>query len=138
MSNQTMHIQVVTPEKVLLDDEADEVIIPTTSGEITLLPHHIPLVSQIAPGIMIIKKHGREEDMVIQGGFIQVTDSIVRILADYAVAGKDISVTQAEEAKKRAEKAMREKTSEKEVLMAETELQRAILELKAATRKRSH
>lgn len=133
-----MHIQVVTPEKVLLDDEADEVIIPTTSGEITLLPHHIPLVSQIAPGIMIIKKHGREEDMVIQGGFIQVTDSIVRILADYAVAGKDISVTQAEEAKKRAEKAMREKTSEKEVLMAETELQRAILELKAATRKRSH
>ena len=133
-----MHIQVVTPEKVLLDEEADEVTIPTTSGEITVLPHHIPLVSQIAPGIMIIKKHGREEDMVIQGGFIQITDTVVRVLADYAVSGNDVSVAQAEEAKRRAEKAMREKTSEKEVLMAETELQRAILELKAATRKRSH
>lgn len=133
-----MHIQVVTPEKVLLDEEADEVIIPTTSGEITVLPHHIPLVSQIAPGIMVIKKHGREEDMVIQGGFIQITDTVVRVLADYAVSGNDVSVAQAEEAKRRAEKAMREKTSEKEVLMAETELQRAILELKAATRKRSH
>lgn len=133
-----MHIQVVTPEKVLLDDEADEVIIPTTSGEITVLPHHIPLVSQIAPGIMVIKKHGREEDMVIQGGFIQITDTVVRVLADYAVSGNDVSVAQAEEAKRRAEKAMKEKTSEKEVLLAETELQRAILELKAATRKRSH
>lgn len=133
-----MHIQVVTPEKVLLDEEADEVIIPTTSGEITVLPHHIPLVSQIAPGIMIIKRHGHEDDMVIQGGFIQITDTVIRVLADYAVAGKDVSVAQAEEAKRRAEKAMREKTSEKEVLMAETELQRAILELKAATRKGSH
>lgn len=133
-----MHIQVVTPEKVLLDEEADEIIIPTTSGEITVLPHHIPLVSQIAPGIMVIKRHGHEDDLVIQGGFVQITDTIVRVLADYAVAGKDVSVAQAEEAKKRAEKAMREKTSEKEVLMAETELQRAILELKAASRKRSH
>lgn len=133
-----MHIQVVTPEKVLLDEEADEIIIPTTSGEITVLPHHIPLVSQIAPGIMVIKRHGHEDDLVIQGGFVQITDTVVRVLADYAVAGKDVSVAQAEEAKKRAEKAMREKTSEKEVLMAETELQRAILELKAATRKRSH
>ena len=133
-----MHITVVTPEKVLLDDEADEITIPTTSGEITVLPQHVPLVTQLAPGIMIIKKHGREEDMVVQGGFVQVAPSYVRILADYATAGKDISIAQAEEAKKRAEKAMRDKTSARDFAIAEAELQRAVLELKAAQRKRSH
>ena len=132
-----MHIQVVTPEKVLLDEEADEVIIPTTSGEIAVLPHHIPLVSQIAPGILVIKKHGREEDLVIQGGFVQVSETMVRVLADYAVAGKDISVAQAEEAKRKAEKAMKEKQSERDFALAEIEFQRAILELKVAKNRKS-
>ena len=133
-----MHIQVVTPEKVIVDEEIEQVVIPTTSGEITVLPHHIPLVSQIAPGVMVIKKHGRDEDLVIQGGFLQVTDKMIRVLADYAIAGKDISVVQAEEAKKRAEKAMKEKVSDRDFALAEAELQRALLELKVAGRKPSH
>ena len=133
-----MHIQIVTPEKILLEEEIDQVVIPTTSGEITVLPHHIPLVSQLAPGILIIKKNGKEEDIVLQGGFLQITDKGLIILADYAVSGKDVSVAQAEEAKKRAERAMKEKTNDREFALAELEFQRAILELKAASRKRSH
>lgn len=133
-----MHIQIVTPEKILLEEEIDQVVIPTTSGEITVLPHHIPLVSQLAPGILILKKGGKEEDIVLQGGFLQVTDKGLIILADYAVSGKDISVAQAEEAKKRAERAMKEKKNDREFALAELEFQRAILELKAASRKHSH
>ena len=61
----------------------------------------------------------------------------VRILADYAISGKDISVAQAEDAKKRAEKAMKEKTNDRDFAIAELEFKRAILELKAASRKRN-
>ena len=133
-----MHIQITTPEKVVLNEDIDSVTIPTTTGEITILPHHIPLVSQIAPGILIMKKGGKEEDFVIQGGFVQITDKEILILADYAVAGKDVSVAQAEDAKKRAERAMKEKANDRDFALAELEFKRAILELKAASRKRSH
>ena len=133
-----MHIQITTPEKIVLSEEVDSVTIPTTTGEITILPHHIPLVSQIAPGILMMKKNGREEDFVLQGGFLQVTEKEILILADYAVAGKDVSVAQAEDAKKRAEKAMKEKANDRDFALAEVEFKRAILELKAASRKKAH
>jgi len=62
-----MHIQITTPEKIVLNEDVDSVTIPTTTGEITVLPHHIPLVSQIAPGILVMKKGGKEENFVLQG-----------------------------------------------------------------------
>jgi len=133
-----MHIQITTPEKIVLNEDVDSVTIPTTTGEITVLPHHIPLVSQIAPGILVMKKGGKEEDFVLQGGFVQVTEKEILILADYAVAGKDVSVAQAEDAKKRAERAMKEKANDRDFALAELEFKRAILELKAASRKRAH
>ncbi len=133
-----LHIHVVTPEKVLLDDDVDEIIAPTTSGEITILPHHIPLVSQLMPGELIIKKHGREENMIVVGGFLQVNATGVIVLADYATLGKDISASKAEEAKKQAEKAMKEKTTERDFIVAQAEFQKAILELKVANRHRTH
>ncbi len=133
-----MHIQIVTPEKVLLDADADQITIPTTTGDITVLPHHVPLVSQLAPGELIIKKGGKEESIVVVGGFIQVTPSSVHVLADYAVSGKDISIVKAEEAKARAEKAMKERKSDVEFALAESEFRRAILELKVANRHRTH
>ncbi|MGH7245344.1 MAG: ATP synthase F1 subunit epsilon [Candidatus Levyibacteriota bacterium] len=130
----TLHVQVVTPENVLLDEEAQEIIVPTTTGEITILPHHMNLLTELAPGELFIKVNGRTEHIVVVGGFLEVTEKSVRILADYAVHGKDISVAKAEEAKARAEKAMKEKVSEKDFALAEAEFRRAILELKAARR----
>lgn len=126
----TLHIQVVTPEKELLSEEVDEVIVPTASGELTILPHHVPLLVQIMPGELTIKKGGKSELLAIVGGFLEVGDNTAVVLADYAVHGKDISEAQAQQAKERAEKAMREKKSDVDFAMAEAEFQRAILELK--------
>lgn len=129
-----LHIQVITPEKILIDQEADEVAIPTTTGELAILPHHIPLVTQVAPGIMTIKLNGKEETLAVDGGFIQVTDKTISILADFATHARDVSAAKAEEAKKAAEKAMKEKKSDVDFAAAEAEFRRAILELKLSQR----
>ncbi|HEX8965458.1 MAG TPA: ATP synthase F1 subunit epsilon [Patescibacteria group bacterium] len=134
-----MHITVVTPEKTILDQEADELIVPTTAGQITVLPHHVPLFTQLAEGEIIIKLHGREEQLVVVGGFLEVNEKSITVLADYAVHGKDISAAKAEEAKQRAERAMKEKKGDIDFATAEAEFRRALLELKVANkyRKRS-
>ncbi len=133
-----MHITVVTPEKTILDQEADELIVPTTAGQITVLPHHVPLFTQLAEGEIIIKLHGREEPLVVVGGFLEVNDKSITVLADYAVHGKDISAAKAEEAKQRAERAMKEKKSDIDFATAEAEFRRAILELKVANKYRKN
>ena len=133
----TLHVQVVTPEKVIYESEADEIILPTVSGEITVLPEHVPLLSQLVSGELRIKVHGKTERLVVVGGFVEITPKEVTVLADYAVHGKDISETQAKEAKERAEKMMKESTSQKDFAIAEAELRRALLELRIAGKVKS-
>lgn len=138
----TLHLTVVTPEKELLSDDVDEIIVPTTNGELTILPQHAALLAEIAPGELVIKKGNKSDHLVIVGGFLEVypgkggVGTTVSILADYAVSGKDISEAAAQQAKDRAEKAMKERKSDVDFATAESEFRRAILELKVAKRQK--
>ncbi len=127
-------IEIVTPEKLIYKDEVNEVIVPTVQGEIAILPQHINLLSQINPGELIVKKGSVQQHIAITGGFLQIEDNKVSILADHAIKAQDIEVAQAQEAKKRAERLMQEKTTDNELRIAEAEMLKAILELKVATR----
>jgi F-type H+-transporting ATPase subunit epsilon len=129
-----LHITIVTPEKTILESDGSEIIIPTVKGEIAVLPGHVALFTQLAEGEIVIKQGSKEERMVAVGGFVEISKDKVTVLADYAVHGKDISAVKAEEAKKRAEKAMKEKKSAEDFAIAEAEFRRAILELKVANR----
>ncbi|HSD98437.1 MAG TPA: ATP synthase F1 subunit epsilon [Patescibacteria group bacterium] len=131
-----LQLTVVTPEKQLLSEEVDEIIVPTTSGELTILPQHAALLAQLVPGELVIKKGNKTDHLVVVGGFLEVGKNTVSILADYAVHGKDISEAQAQQAKDRAEKAMKEKKSDVDFATAEAEFRRAILELKVAKRQK--
>ena len=131
-----LQLTVVTPEKELLHDEVDEIIVPTTSGELTILPEHTTLLAQLTPGELVIKKGNKTDHLVVVGGFMEVGKNTVSILADYAVHGKDISEAQAQQARDRAEKAMKEKKSDIDFAAAEAEFRRAILELKVAKRQK--
>lgn len=130
-----LKISVVTPEKTLIDEEADEITIPTTEGEITVLPEHVPLMAQIAPGELILRKAGKTDHLAVMGGFVEVDENSIIVLADFAVYAKDINAAKAEEAKNRAERAMKEKRTEEEFRVARDEFIKAILELKVAKRK---
>lgn len=131
-----LSITIVTPEKELLTEAVDEVVAPTTTGEIAILPHHVDLLAQLMPGELQLKKGAKVEHFVVVGGFMEVANNAVTILADYAVHGKDISEAQAQQAKDRAEKAMKEKKSDVDFALAEAEFRRAILELKVAKRQK--
>jgi len=125
-------LEIITPEKVVLTDEVSEVIVPTESGQIAILPKHVGLFSKIVPGELIVKKGENEQIIAITGGFLEVSKNKVTILADYAIRAENIEVAKALEAKERAEELMKEKTTERESAMIEGQLRRAILELKVA------
>ena len=134
----TLLLEVITPEKVIYKNEVNEIIAPTVNGEITILPNHAPLLTKIAPGELTIKKGSSLQLLAITGGFLEINNNKVSVLADYAVRAEDIEVAKAQEAQKRAEKLMKEKTSDEDFAIAEAEFRRAILELKVANKRRHH
>ncbi len=99
-----INFEIVTPEKIVLRVKAKRVTVPTREGEITILSHHIPLVSILEPGIIEIdNKDGKLEIMSVSGGFIEVLKDKVVILADTAERAHEIDSDRASEAKIKAE-----------------------------------
>lgn len=130
----TFHLEITTPEKTIYKEDVEEIIVPTTSGEITILPNHIPLLTRINPGELTIKKSGKNSHFAITGGFLEVSKSGVNILAEYAIRAEDIEISKALEAENKARLAMKEKGDNVNSVMAEANLRRSLLELKIARR----
>lgn len=104
MSQKTIKFEIVTPEHVVLKQEALQITVPTKSGEITILPDHIPLISILKPGVIEVKRVDNVvEIMSVSGGFIEVLKDKIVILADTAERAEELDITRIEEAKKRAE-----------------------------------
>jgi F-type H+-transporting ATPase subunit epsilon len=104
-----INFKIVTPERVVYEAEIDQVTLPTSSGEITILSNHIPLVSLLAAGELLIKIGDKIIPMAVAGGFVQVGKNQVVILADSADKIEEIDEKRAEEAKKRAEELLKTK-----------------------------
>lgn len=132
----SLNLTITTPEKKVLEESVDEIVAPTTSGEITVLTNHVDIFTAIKPGELTIKKNGKSSSFAITGGFMEVSKNAVSILADYAIRAEDIEVAKAQEAKDRAEKAMKEKVSQQDFAEAESQLRRSLLELEIGKRRR--
>ncbi len=104
-----INFKIATPERVVFKDEVEQITLPTKMGEITVLPNHIPLISVLVPGEIIVKKQNVVKTMSVSGGFIEVQAEKVVVLADTAEKAEEIDIKRAEEAKERAAKAMTEK-----------------------------
>ncbi|MEK7160185.1 MAG: ATP synthase F1 subunit epsilon [Patescibacteria group bacterium] len=131
-------LEIITPVKVVLKEEIDEITIPTINGEISILPNHIDLFTKITPGELIIKRNNKLEPFAIMGGFLEITNNHVNILADYAAHANDIEIAKVEEAKQRAEKAIKEKDKEINYEQLQDDIRRAALQLKIAKKHKSH
>jgi F-type H+-transporting ATPase subunit epsilon len=132
-----LHLQIITPEKTVFDDEVDQVSLPTTTGEITVLPHHTGLITSIEPGALVFKKHQRETHMAAGFGFAQIGNNNVKVLVDLATPEEEIEEKKIEEAKRQAEEAlkMRHTLSEEEYATAAANLQKALIQLKIKRRR---
>ena len=133
----SLTLEIITPEKIIYQGEADEVLIPTPKGQIGVLPHHVHLMSKVVHGELAIKKGKQETLLAITGGFLEVSNNKVTILADYAIRSEDIEVAKVQEAKKRAERLMAEKVSKQDYAEIEAQLRRSLLELKVAGKHRT-
>lgn len=133
-----LHLQIITPEKTVFDDEVDQVSLPTQTGQITVLPHHINLITSIEPGELVLKKHSKETVIASGFGFAQVAQNAVKVLVDLAAQDTELDERTIEAAKKEAEEALAKKhdLSEEEYALAAANLQKALAQLKIKRRHR--
>ncbi|HNX11051.1 MAG TPA: ATP synthase F1 subunit epsilon [bacterium] len=104
IDKKTIRFEIVTPERVVLKEDILQVSVPTQSGEVTILPDHIPLVSILRPGVIEVKKeNGEQEVMSVSGGFVEVLKNKIVILADTAEIAVELDETRIEEARQKAE-----------------------------------
>ena len=131
-------VEVVTGERVVLSEtDVDMVVAPGGDGALGILPQHAPLISTLAHGELRVVKNGREQSIIVFGGFIEVTPEKVIILADTAERVEELDVARAEEARKRAEEAIRNRGEAVEIDEALAALRRANLRLNVGRRRRS-
>lgn len=134
-----MQLEIITPEIITYKGNVDEIIVNTADGQIGILPHHVNLFTKVMPGEVTLKIGGKEQFLAITGGFLEVSNNKVTILADYAVHAEEIDVEKALAAQKRAEEILKKKKegiSEQDFALAQGELSKAILELHIANRRR--
>jgi len=134
-----VNFQLVTPERTVLNEELDSLSCPTTLGQITILPGHIPLVATLTAGELIARTGGKEQNIAVSGGFIEVrANNEVVALADAAEHSHEIDIQKTEEAVKRAQVAMKEtKMSAEEYAKVAASLNQSLTKLNIA-RKHSH
>lgn len=134
-----MQLELITPEKIVLKQEIDALIVETSQGQITILPSHANLVTKVSPGEMIIKVGGRELSLAVTGGFLEIHNDTITILADYAVRSEDIEADKALKAQERAREILKRKAeniSEQDLALAESELRRSVLELHVVNKRK--
>jgi F-type H+-transporting ATPase subunit epsilon len=140
MSNKTLKLEIVTQEKQLLKTEVTSVSVATEVGEITILPDHIPLFTKLATGELRYREpnSNRTNYFAISGGFMDVgVSGQVTVLADEALRADDINEAMAEQARQEAEEAMKNQTSQRDFILAEASLRKALNELKIANKRKS-
>jgi F-type H+-transporting ATPase subunit epsilon len=130
-----IRLRVVTPNRLLLDEEVDEVTAPGELGEFGVLPNHIAFLSTLVPGEMSYLQGGSRHVLVVSGGYAEVLDNVMTVLAPAAEFGSEIDSARAQRAKERAEKQIAElNREEKDFELAEVALQRALARLQVASK----
>jgi len=128
----TLELQIVTPDKLLVREPADEVQIPGKAGDMDVLPGHAPLITELTIGEIVYKQGGKAEHFSVAWGFAEVLPDKVTILAQTAERAQDINVKRAQEAKARAEEALRNPTPDLDYEATLNALKRAEVRLKVA------
>jgi F-type H+-transporting ATPase subunit epsilon len=135
----TMHVEVVTAERELYNGEADSLIAPGSEGELGILPRHAALLTTLKAGEMLIKLGGAEEPFFVSGGFLEVSDNKVTVLAESAEHAEEIDQARAEAARRRAQEHLAQAQSDVERADLLGALERAVARIHVAeiSRRRS-
>lgn len=122
----TLHVEIVTPDGPILTEDYEMVSVTATSGELGILPNHIPLVAPLAISIVRLKNGNDTKHVAVTGGFVEMSHNELTILATTAETEEDIDVRRAQRAKERAEKRLQSQQDTVDFHRAELALKRAL------------
>ena len=131
-----LRFEIVTAERLVYSGDVDVVIAPGIEGQLGILPNHAPLLTTLQPGELVTRKDGEETAMFVSGGFLEVMQNRVTVLADVAERVEEIDIGRAEEARRRAEERLGERLPEVDLAAAEAALRRALVRIKIAERRK--
>jgi F-type H+-transporting ATPase subunit epsilon len=133
-----LHLEVITPEKRVYEDDVDMVIAPGSEGYLGILPHHAPLLTSLGPGEFRVKKGGIEEVLAVFGGFMDVRADRVVVLTDAAEPAEEIDAQRAQESRERAQQVLNQSAtlSAADEARARAALQRALVRIRVSERRR--
>jgi F-type H+-transporting ATPase subunit epsilon len=132
----TLKLEIITPEATAYSEDVDMVTLPGIEGEMGVYPQHVPLLTQMVPGELIVRKDGHDYFLAVGEGMVEVTGDHVAILTDLAIAAEHIDETKVEEARQRAEARLSEKLSDEEVASVNSALARSLAQLHVKRRQR--
>ena len=133
----TLKLEIVTPEAKIYSEDVDTVTLPGIEGELGIYPMHIPLMTQVVPGEVYVRKDGRDYFLAVGEGFVEISGERVAILTDMAIKADDIDEAKAEEARKRAENRLQEKLGDEEHATVQAALMHSLTQLNVKRRRRS-
>jgi F-type H+-transporting ATPase subunit epsilon len=129
-----LHLEVVTPERVVVSEDVDGVVAPGSMGEFGILPGHVPFLTSLVPGELRYNSGSRSERLAVASGFAEVSDNRVSVLVDAAEKAQEIDIERARKALERARERLAMERGKKDVdfLRAEISLKRAIARIRVA------
>jgi F-type H+-transporting ATPase subunit epsilon len=133
-----LKLDIVTPEKRVLSETVDSVVLPGTEGEFGVLPMHVPMVTMLAPGELVYIKNGKSEHFAIGTGFVEVTGESVAVLTDMAKEAEEIDEKSVQEALDRAQHALehlKDASKSEEMAAAQAVIQKSLAQLHVKRRR---
>ncbi|MBI4219611.1 MAG: F0F1 ATP synthase subunit epsilon [Chloroflexi bacterium] len=132
----TFRLEIVSAERRVFADDVDALVAPGIEGQLTILPHHAPLLTQLQPGEIKIRKGGQDTMMAVSGGFLEVLANKAVILADTAERAEEIDLERAERSMRQAQEAIAGHPREQELEVALAAFRRAQVRVEVARRRR--
>lgn len=128
----TFNVKVVTYQEKVLEQEADFLLVRTTEGDMGVLPNHSPFVAELAIGEMMIRLNGTEKSYFVSGGFLEISNNNVTILANEAMASELIDLERARKEAEEAKAKLEKLKEDKDILMTEKNLNAALTKVRLA------
>lgn len=129
-----LKLEIVTPDAKTYSEDVDMVTLPGSEGELGIYPNHVPLLTQIVPGEVIVRRGGQDYSLAVGEGFVEITGDRVAIMTDMAIRAENIDEGKAEEARARAEARLGEHIDEEESAMVSAALAHSLAQLKVKRR----
>ena len=131
-----LKLEIVTPDAKTFSEDVDMVTLPGAEGEMGIYPMHVPLMTQIVAGEIIVRKDGRDHFLAVGDGFAEITGDHVAVMTDMAIKAENIDEAKAEEARRRAEARLTEKLDDEQTAMVSASLAHSVAQLKVKRRQR--